>query len=672
MVRTELRHGNGILPKITDDDSAPHPSNTVRLNVSVTGRVEQLSKPGLILDRSSAYDAPGVLVKKVITAEGHRKSLTVLQSHDECQAAEVHLQGVLDEHGQVIPSGDLANWHDAKAYPKRTKKNCKNYFMAQAAEKAGLPPGAAVCPNCPFRKNCPYLAEMEKAEKADHRIMTMRRASCSLANAAKDVDAVFVIVNETHGDSLMLFAEPLDETFFMADALTSLQTIVQAAEQIGQGLAKNGREDAPFWVALQRGAEALRKHIADGKPGRPKMPRPRSRPQCWASWLFQKLTALATDPTTAEGLVTTFGAFHPERLPNGDLLRLTLAFAAGELDGLELFADQAAGTIRVVGRRRLALPDVPILVVDGTLTAGELAALTGKPVYDITDPAAERLLNISQVPKHATGAQRPTTALKTIRWFLDQHPGQSVGVLLNKMLLDPVAASLTADERKRVRLAVWYKNPPREFSQCDAILALGCPTPSRRHVRKRLLYYGEYEAAFQDGGWGKTTWQGVTEDGRTQDVTGKRYADPTWHEVFMAFTLAWLRGTLARFDAPVTVVSSLDLGAPLVPPPLPTAQARLLAVLEDELNRKHSGVSAENALISNKGAPFRAFHALTVPTARLAELSGLSVRAVQVYLSELQATGIVCRVGTRKEGGWTLPKYYPPSSGLADSTIGTT
>jgi hypothetical protein len=617
-----------------------------------------LLKRGIYLDSNPIDGSPGSLIRRTILGGELQRTLTVLNSHDDCYDAVRAIQGWGDVN---LHSPDVRAFGkgllDAEKYPERTKAICENFEEAKAAEKAGLPAGAAVCPGCPFKKGCRYLAVYEEAENADHRVMTKRRASMSLLRAAEDSQAVFIVENGRHGDSLQVFAAPLRVNLPFSMVLSSLETIKAAAAELQRLSAKKGKAAAVFWDGLLKSAADLVRFVTAHGRRKPQPPPPSPEPYLWLAQLWQQLKALVTDAGKLDGLTWHTGEFHAGRLPDAAVVRLTLALATGELESLELLAPEpGSDRVRMVGRYSVALPDAPVIVVDPTLTAGRLAAVIRRPVHDITDPSAARILKISQVPEHATGAQRPSAALKTIRGFLGEHPSTLVGILLNKKLLGPVVEGLTAEEKERVRLAVWYEEPS-DLADCEVILALGCPTASNRHVRKRLLQSGEYEAAFRDGGWGKQTWVGTTEDGRSQTVEGKRYADEAWHKAYMEITRGWLLGTLDRFDVPITVVSSLDLGFPLVPPPLSEVQAKLLAALEGELKaleNKELGVSARNALLYNRKSDVRAFRALTVPTARLAQKAGIGPRAAQGHLKEMESRGRVRREGTRKEGGWTL------------------
>jgi hypothetical protein len=69
-------------------------------------------------------------------------------------------------------------------YPKLSSDTCEQYEEASAIVNRGLAFQLALCPKCPFREDCQYREQRQRAERAQHAVATQARGVHTLSQRA--------------------------------------------------------------------------------------------------------------------------------------------------------------------------------------------------------------------------------------------------------------------------------------------------------------------------------------------------------------------------------------------------------------------------------------------------------------------------------------------------------
>ncbi len=206
--RDRLRHVGTIKPSpvvlVSDRPTGPLVSLDDYRHEMADRRVESIGKPGIYLDQSET--GAGKTHADIAAFRLAGRSLSIQPTHKNCEEVVTALR---------------AQGLDAVAYPARKTSgktpNCWN-VDADAAERMGLSPAAAVCPLCRDKKRCAesgYLAFLKEAERARISVATHARAiHAGLPGLAQGRDFISV-----HEDAVDVLVPKLDigaERLFLA------------------------------------------------------------------------------------------------------------------------------------------------------------------------------------------------------------------------------------------------------------------------------------------------------------------------------------------------------------------------------------------------------------------------------------------------------------------------
>ncbi|MCE9568370.1 MAG: hypothetical protein K8U57_40740 [Planctomycetes bacterium] len=586
------------------------------------------SGPAVYIDQDPP-DHPAHVVRQTIANAGIRRSLTVLRSGHEVDAA-----------ASTLRTGVGSGTHVAQ-YPKRTAANCQNIREVQLAQQTGLAAGSAVCPSCPHNLDgtCVYQKEMELASRADHRVVSSARAAGNLAQMAKDVDAVFLL-----RDALDVLAPHAAVCRVRREHLA---VIADAAGRAAKNARFRGRPGA-WWQSLRDVAEAVSTRLAAGIPVAIPLPSSKKPPSLWG--------------------VTLWGALRgadcrAPALPGG-LIRLLTAAASGRLRALELHPGECGDGLLLVGVWLPCVPpNVTVFAVE-VLRRGGLAdtGLTATDITTVVPPAwRERAI---QIPRRRVARQRPGAVVSLLRGFLARHPGERLCVLLPgrrtmaEALAVEVVKLLEPTEAALVNLVPWHGDCGGRLPAFDRVVGFGVPGVPPGSVRRRLIQAGDGDSARTDGDWGTHTWTGRDAAGAEIAVAEQGYRHSAWQSAYRELVEDSLRRRLVSVAVPVVLMTDFELGLPLsvCPPALRPKYQDLLAAVDAELAESKSAENVRGR-IEHSSYVFRRLEERGAATARIAVRAGIAVRTAGDRLKVMERSGLVAAIRNDKGRlrGWIRP-----------------
>jgi hypothetical protein len=585
------------------------------------------------------------------------RSLTTVPTHANC--AEVV---------QTMRARGL----EAVAYPRLDDNSCAKHKEALAVINRGLSFSKVLCPECEYRRGCPYREQFVAAAEARHAVATHARAEVSLPDLVKSRQVLSL-----HETPL----EVLRPSFVTDCGLEIVDMVARSA------MYEAAREDRHFYRHLGRVALMLNGELKSAlETTELELPGAAREPEDAHKLLNDACCRLADPPAAA--------------------MKLALAAAGGSLSLLSVAVDvepappapaptaavpgagapQAGGAKedggvgksptpgrpacgvklvrRLVGVTQLGLPaEAVVWLGDATGSREELERVLGRPVVDMT-PAGrlEPLQDVLQiVPKHdVTKRMEPATALPLLRAVLHDHPRyKRVGLLthmnkakeLQKLLGEPYKSRLAHVSHFHSGLSrgsnVW-------IDSCDCLIVLGTPRVGDQAVRQRLIRLGMRHAASrtrEEAGWEWDWWSAVTVSGRRLTVKTKHHTDHDWHAAYCYLVRSELvqavgrgRGILPE-GIPVIVVTTENLapcadGGDLDGRGGPRVADALLAPLTD-------------AQLQVLGCLYRNGRRVVRTSPEIAALLGMSTVRACALLGELRGAGRVRQVGER--GGWYVP-----------------
>lgn len=589
-------------------------------------RLEAIRTPGLHLDRSPTGSG-----KTYATIEALRQvssSLTVLPTH-----ANV-IERVEEMRGQGI---------EAVPFPEMSPDNCRNYDEARKAQRLGLIAGAAVCPGCPFSKGCQYRAEVKAAGRADHRVGTHER----LRRSSKAAEGVEVIVVDEAPESVL------------APSMTAPAKQIAAVDQLARSILNywwspadvDQKAFAGDMIAVVEAVNDACKGISGAGVVEVEIPRSSGgTPDNWQRLLHQAI-----------GQVGVAESLRPEALA------IITRAAAGELASLRIVTDEVRGNLHhylVAGWRPRLPATTPVVMLDATGDADDIAAATGRVVEDCT-PAGhlEAAQRIEQIPTDITRRTSLDVVANLVDAFLRDHPEvERLGVIGHSVHIKGLIDQAGLGESTRARIVKWCyfgQGPERASNDwhqtCDHILILGTPRANPGDHRRWLAQHGQPEAAAGGGDWGARRWEGRRADGSSVVVEGAGYRDDAWQRAYVAVSQATLHQAIGRGRAilpggkPVTILSTdattHQIGQTLRP--LPTAQRQTVEVVRD-------------CAVSPIEKPYRENRtngARTKAVVEALEKQGVSRRAAQRRLAECLESGALTQPA---RGYYSLPDVQAP------------
>ena len=308
-----------------------------------------------------------------------------------------------------------------------------------------------------------------------------------------------------------------------------------------------------------------------------------------------------------------------------------------------------------------------VLFSDATANRDDLAELLGRPVVDVTPTGhVAHVKRIVQYPIDLTRKASPKRLQSILRGVLTEFPhARRVGVITHRSQVSAVKRLGEPFGSRIIKLAYFGSGADRAsndwHARCDLVIVAGTPRVPGEAVQRRLIQFGDFSSAGEDGHWGLIRWRGQTESGREVIVEGRGYDHPGWERahrcrVRSAIVQAAGRGrALLETGCDVAVISTEECGFPVADNTdieLTDCEAAAWAEL--------TGLSAEIPYRYSKDfPPMRS----PMTTAALAQRLRLSERRTREILTRLETRRLICRDGER--GGWSIDLRDQPDHGNA-------
>jgi hypothetical protein len=289
---------------------------------------------------------------------------------------------------------------------------------------------------------------------------------------------------------------------------------------------------------------------------------------------------------------------------------------------------------------------------DATMTADRLSAILGSPVADMT-PAGRIPLQKKavQIPRDITLQTSKNVVAGLLRGVLTDRPeARRVGVICHRPHLKVLSALEDVFASRIVKSTYFGSGEERSSNawhqECDLIVVAGTPRVPPEAVTTYLIQIGEIGAATHEAEWGPLKWEAFTESGDRISVRSVGYAEPIWRRAHQDLVRATLvqsigrgRGILTE-GCEVVVISTEECGL--------LVSDGCLAPLNRSTGRVLSGLHE----LSPETPKYIYLGESGVKSAALAVHTGLSRSVVNGSLRQLEARGIVYKVGERS--GWRL------------------
>lgn len=630
-------------------------------NDLLQARLDSVGSPGLYFDGSPT--GAGKSYADVQAARAAGSSLTILPCHANCSELEEDMQ-----------SAEM----DARAFPSLTKKTCGNHAEAIQAIDAGLAVSAAVCPGCLHRNDCDYQDAMKQADSARHRIACHARASTGGINSMAEGIAYIAI----HEDAVAMLRPCVEIS-------TGLDRVAAIAEKSRFDAMDFAMGEAGFFYAMEQVCRVLidRLNGAD-KTESLTMPATASKPRNADATLYRTMKVTNT-------------------WPNGDVLRIVRAAAAGELAELAVRVDRvfdAGGkeTVRrsIVGVWKMELPDkATVWLCDATGDPAELSRLAGRPVTDKTPIGQlQQQHSILQIPVDVKKSTSAATVAKTLRGVLLAFAGpRRIGIICDRRHVPVIrgtskAANVEPALRERIARIEYFRGGEGRASNewtkdCDLLIVFGTPRVPPKAIEQYLIRTAQLAAADrgpQGAEWTRDYWSAKTTEGRRLTIATKAYRDHAWHAAHRSLVIAELLQSVGRARSvcdhgiPAVVVSTEDLGLEISPKkfqPVTNSALEVFFLLCSESEAVSKGADgvpeatpaivntseafskgAKNAKAVNTSEAFPniyirdRFRSDGIATKFLAERLKKSDRQIRSLLCDLETAGLAKRLG--KHGPW--------------------
>ncbi len=636
-------------------------------------RLESVNHPGKIFFDGSTTGA-GKSTADIEAMKKEGKSATYAPTHDACG----DLVKKLRKEGL-----------SAAAHPKLDEDSCQMYGTenkpgpARIALSAGLNVGTCICPTCEFSKTCKFQKQREEARNADHTVATHDRAALSKFKPSKEKPINFV--HETPITPLRPMAKVV--RFAKKDVaqlrhLQDIALIAQAAEQVAVGW--NDDDARNFANRLQRSAHELVAVLT-------------------APDLIQPLEDAAEKGHSIKNLPTVMplpmkASLFPPRnmdvllkramdqtgiLAKGEVLRLVVGFACGELHQLCAVVDEAKGlkgkkifTKGIVAVWKTELPDDSVIwFEDASSNAPFLKELVGRDVIDKTPNGRLAFTKppIQFADQDVTQSTSGKTVRAIVRGLLAIYPNaNNVGIITHQVHKKEIDKLAPLWQQRISKVEHFHSGKDRASNAwldcCDLILVLGTPRVNASAIRDGLIRIGRIEDAKINGDFSSLIWEGKTIEGEVLSVKGLGYANPSWNEMNASFVKETLRQAIGRGRAvteksvQVVVVTNESIGMSLANQPLP-----LVDDSEDETLHLALMLTETNPISSIIGKGSVA----PVATSDISAINGKSDRMTRLHFTTLTFTGLLTKKGARQ--GVTVPDwllaYYSQSTAHCGSPL---
>lgn len=313
--------------------------------------------------------------------------------------------------------------------------------------------------------------------------------------------------------------------------------------------------------------------------------------------------------------------------------------------------------------KNLPSENAVVLFSDATANRDDLEAVLGRSVVDVTPVGhIAHKKRVVQYPVDLTRRASPKRFLEIVRGVLIEFPdARRVGVITHQTLL-PELRNLSKVFADRIGNKTYFGSGSDRASndwlgRHELILIAGTPRVSSEAVQRRLIQFGDFASAGEDGRWGDVRWRGQTESGQAVTVQGRGYDHPGWERAHRSLVRAALvqavgRGrTRLETGCDVAVASTEECGCAVV-----NNSDIGLNETEAEALVAFTKLSELESYKTPKGpVPIAAPNVRVASTDEIARRLGLSGRGTQKILARLESRRLIRRVGER--GGWMLPTF---------------
>lgn len=622
-----------------------------------TARLESVGQTGMVFFDGSTTGA-GKSTADIAAMKMAQSSVTFLPTHDACGDLVKRLR----KEGLTVA-----------AHPKMDEDSCQQYGTdknpgpARKFLNAGLNVGTCICPDCEFKTTCKWQKEREEARNADHVVATHRRAELSDFTPTKDKSMAFI-----HEDPLGLLrpmAKLVKSSKKKDDPqLRHLRDFIGIAEAAEQVAIEWGDDDARrFAQRLQCSAQELmavltspdliQSHEDAAEKGKATKKLPIAKPLPLKSPFnrHENTDLLLKRAMDRSGIVA-----------KGDVLRLVVSYACGELYQLCAVVDEAMGpkgkkifTKGIVGVWKTDLPDESVIwFEDASSNAPFLTELVGKDVIDKTPQGRLAFTKppIQHVDHDVTQSTGGKSIRAIVRGLLALHSNaKKAGIITHQCHKREIEKLAPFWQHRITKLEHFHSGKDRASNawlSCDLILVLGTPRVNASAIRDGLIRIGRITDAMFNGGFSSVIWEGKTVDGTVVPVKGLGYANPSWNHMQAHFVKETLRQAIGRGRAvsdksvQVVVVSNESIGMLLASQPLPLVDDSEDDTLHHALKLTDT-FPIDNTIAFVSDAP--------VNTSAISLNSGVTDRTVRRHFSTLISTGLLMKKGER--GGVTIPEW---------------
>ncbi len=636
-------------------------------------RLNSLNHPGeIFLDGSTTGAGKSTADIEAMKRTG--KSATYVPTHDACG----DLVKKLRKEGL-----------SAAAHPKLDENSCQKYGTenkpgtARKALSAGLNVGTCICTTCEFSKTCKFQKQREEARNADHTVATHDRAALSHFTPSKGKPITFI--HETPINLLRPMAKVIrvakKKDVAQLRHLQDIALMAQVAEQVAVRWADDDARN--FANRLQRSAIELvavltapdliqpledaaeKGHSTKNLPTVMPLPMNASFPR------HKNMDVLLKRAMDQTGL-----------LAKGEVLRLVVGYACGELHQLCAVVDESKGpkgmkifTKGIVAVWKTDLPtDSVVWFEDASSNATFLKELVGRDVIDKTPQG--RLAFTKPPIQFADQDVTKSTSGKTVRAIIrgllaSYSSAKNVGIITHQVHKKEIDRLAPLWQQRISKVEHFHSGKDRasnEWLDCDLILVLGTPRVNASAIRDSLIRIGRIEDAKVNGDFSSLIWEGKTIEGKVISVNGLGYANPSWQELNTTFVKETLRQAIGRGRAvtdksvQVVVVTNESIGMTLASQPLPLVddsgdETLHLAIKLTETNPIY--------IIIGKGS------VAPVTTSHITAINGMSDRIIRHHFTSLTSTGLLTKKGERQ--GVTVPDwllaYYSQSKAHCGSPL---
>lgn len=540
----------------------------------------------VLLDRSAT--GAGKTTRDIEAAIEAGKSLIVAPTHKQC--------------GEIVHAL-VCRGQSAGEFIELTEESCHKEKIGEVdvARSIGLSPSQTVCTSCEFAKHsCMYQQKAKEAKKADHLVVTHKRASLTMKPLAAirqliciQEDALEVLRPTI--ESVDSFRDVVRLTDYLRRRLSSCiaqQELRLQADRIHENacriadaaLNSDSSTILPvhglcgYWSgAIARELLETVKHLRDlarqeRKPV--KIPSPSEKSVRMLFAMLDGRVDLVTKTNPRESTGST---------QNGDF-----------------------PNARFVAVIKNDVPQgVSLIISDASADPTLLGLISDRRVVDATPTANVQLKHpVIQVPIDVrigsdSGEKQFQRAMSAIRTVILMTNCKRAGIIMHKKHSDKIEKHLEPYYQDRIRKIGHFRGTDTRGSNewykiCDWLFVIGTPRVHESAVRHKLLQIGLSAALDRDPRWagGKRSrdgdygvyWSGLTPNKR-RTIKTCGYLDRDWHNAYRLLVTAELEQSIGRARSslndgvPCIVFSTEELPSALVvdeDPPLITDKAHLV------------------------------------------------------------------------------------------------